>query len=237
MKEVIYTIPINDAYDVKCGCPVCRLEKKLDLESREYVMGAAMMEPDVRIETNRLGFCSRHFSEMLTMKNRLSLALMLQSYLGDLLEHGFKDNLTHVSKRDFEAISHKIHESSESCFICERVREKLGLYARNIVYLWESEPEFREKTRTQEYFCPKHLSLLLETAKPLISKRSYSAFLDDHFFATKKILAGLSDDVTKFCNSYNYMFRDIPLGDAKTSIERTIDFLNGDNVKNETENG
>ena len=65
MKETIYTIPINDAYDVKCGCPICTIEKKLETESLEYIMGAAMMEPDVRLETNRLGlrqkrFCADH---------------------------------------------------------------------------------------------------------------------------------------------------------------------------------
>lgn len=228
MKEVIYTIPINDAYDVKCGCPVCRLEKKLNDESAEYVMGAAMMEPDVRIETNRTGFCAKHFSEMLSMKNRLSLGLMLQSYLAELLEHGVISDTRHVSKREFEAISHKLTESSTGCFICERVNEKLELFIKNIIYLWESEKEFREKTRAQEYFCPKHLARLTQTAKTLISKRSYGQFLEDHFFSTRKILSELSEDVTKFCNSYNYMFRDIPLGDAKIAIERTIDFLNGD---------
>jgi len=234
MKEVIYTIPINDAYDIKCGCPVCRLEKKLNDDATEYVMGAAMMEPDVRIETNRLGFCSKHFSEMLGMKNRLSLALMLQSYLGEFLDKGIISDTSHISKKDMENISHKLLESTHNCFVCERVKEKLDLFIKNIVYIWESEPEFREKTRAQEYFCPKHLALLIETAKGLISKRSYSQFLGDHFYASRKILSALSEDVTKFCNSYNYMFRDIPLGDAKFAIERTIHFLNGDNVTNET---
>ncbi len=233
MKEVIYTIPINDAYDVKCGCPVCRLEKKLDEDACEYVMGAAMMEPDVRIETNRLGFCPEHFSIMLRMKNRLSLALMLQSYLGELLEEGVKDDIKHVSKKEFQAVSRKLSEASNSCFICERVREKLDLFAKNIIYIWQSEPEFREKTRAQEYFCPNHLSLLCETAKGILPKRCYTDFLKDHFFSSRKILEGFSEEVTKFCNSYNYMFRDIPLGEAKNSIERTIDFLNGDNREKE----
>ncbi len=228
MKEVIYTIPINDAYDVKCGCPVCRLEAKLDEEAREYVMGAAMMEPDVRIMTNRVGFCPRHFSEMLEMKNRLSLSLMLQSYLGELLADGIKKEYKHVSKKDFEKITNKVKDASHGCFICERVEEKLSLFAKNIVYIWQSEEEFREKTRAQEYFCPKHLALLFETAKGLLSKRNYAAFLNDHTSATRKILENLEDEVTRFCNSYNYKFRDVPLGDAKQAAEHTIDFLNGD---------
>ncbi len=227
MKEVIYTIPINDAYDVKCGCPVCRLEKQLETESLEYIMGAAMMEPDVRIETNKSGFCLHHLSIMLSMKNRLSLTLMLQSYLTELLDEGIIPECSHLSKKAFGAISNKLCRSSSGCFVCERVEEKLALYARNIVYLWESTPEFREKTRAQEFFCPKHLALLTKTAQELISKRNYSAFCNDHFAASRKILEGLSDEVDKFCNSYNYKFRDIPLGDAKLAAEHTIEFLKG----------
>ncbi len=225
MKEVIYTIPINDAYDVKCGCPICRIEKKLNTESLEYIMGAAMMEPDVRIETNKLGFCSEHFSAMLEMKNRLSLALMLQSYLAELQEKAFPEKTSFMTKKEFEGISAKLSESTQNCFVCSRVSEKLSQYIRNIIYLWQSDEEFREKTRAQEYFCPKHLSLLFESARNTLSKRNYGKFCDDHFIGTRRVLSSLSEDVTKFCNSYNYMFRDVPLGDAKFSAERTISFL------------
>lgn len=228
MKEVIYTIPINDAYDVGCGCPVCRLEKKLDLEAREYVMGAAMMEPDVRIMTNESGFCKRHFDEMLGMKNRLSLTLMLQSYLGDLLRDGVISDTKHISKKDFEKISDKLSRASDGCFICERTREKLDLYAKNIVYIWQSSEEFREKTRRQEYFCPNHLSLLTRWAKELLPKKEYSSFCTDHFAATRKILESLEDEVTRFCNSFNYKFRDVPLNEAEYAAEHTIKFLFGD---------
>ena len=84
MAEQIYTIPINEAFEQSGGCPLCRMKKKLERESLDYVMGAAMMDPDVRIRTNRLGFCRRHYDDMLSMKNRLSLALMLESHLDEV---------------------------------------------------------------------------------------------------------------------------------------------------------
>lgn len=228
MKEVIYTIPINDAYDVKCGCPVCRLEKQLEKDSLEYIMGAAMMEPDIRTETNKSGFCQKHFSDMLGMKNRLSLTLMLQSYLGEILSDGVPKKCDSITKKDFEKISEKLTRSTSGCFVCERVSEKLALYARNIVYIWQSTPEFREKTRSQEYFCPRHLALLTQTAKDIVPKKNFHEFCADHFSATRKILENLSDEVTRFCNSYNYLYRDIPLGEARLAAEHTIDFLGGD---------
>ena len=33
MKETIYTIPINEAFEVKCGCPLCTLRRKLEHDS------------------------------------------------------------------------------------------------------------------------------------------------------------------------------------------------------------
>lgn len=47
----------------------------------EYIMGAAMMEPDVRQDTNRLGFCFTHYQQLMMQNNRLSLGLMLNSHL------------------------------------------------------------------------------------------------------------------------------------------------------------
>ena len=51
MRESILTIPVTDIFEPKCGCPICRLRDTLEQRTVEYIMGAAMMEPDVRIET------------------------------------------------------------------------------------------------------------------------------------------------------------------------------------------
>lgn len=84
MRESILTIPVSEIFEPKCGCPICRMRDMLEERTIEYIMGAAMMEPDVRMETNRLGFCKIHFEQMRDCKNRLSLALMLQSHLQDI---------------------------------------------------------------------------------------------------------------------------------------------------------
>ena len=67
MQEKIYTIPVTEAFSKKSGCPFCALKNKLEDDERELIMGASMMEPDIRIKTNALGFCKRHFDKMLTM--------------------------------------------------------------------------------------------------------------------------------------------------------------------------
>ena len=68
MKDSIYTIPLSEVLEPKDGCPICRLRNILEDRCLEYIMGAAMMEPDIRIETNREGFCFPHFERMLKAK-------------------------------------------------------------------------------------------------------------------------------------------------------------------------
>ena len=81
MKEKIYTIPINDAFDIDCECPVCEFENQQEKQRIEYTLGASMMEPDSRIFTNKLGFCKHHTSMLLKCENKLSFALVLKTHI------------------------------------------------------------------------------------------------------------------------------------------------------------
>ena len=81
--EKIYTIPVNEAFDASaadksCGCPFCALYNGLEKKETDAILGAAMMEPDIRIETNKKGFCRTHYDLMFGYKNRLGLALIFQ---------------------------------------------------------------------------------------------------------------------------------------------------------------
>lgn len=58
MKEQIYTIPVNEVYDTDCECPLCELEKKLEKETLDYALGAAMMEPEFRMEQTKKAFAT-----------------------------------------------------------------------------------------------------------------------------------------------------------------------------------
>ena len=62
MREDICSIPISEIFEPKDGCPFCRMRDMLEDRMATYITGAAMMEPDVRVETNRLGFCHQILS-------------------------------------------------------------------------------------------------------------------------------------------------------------------------------
>ena len=64
MKETIYTIPVNEAFEKPCECPMCNLENRFENDRVNYYLGPSLMEPENRIETNETGFCAKHFKQM-----------------------------------------------------------------------------------------------------------------------------------------------------------------------------
>ena len=93
MRQDICTIPVSEIFEVNDGCPICRMRETVEKRIVDYIMGAAMMEPDVRIETNKLGFCERHFDMMLNTRGRLQLALILESHIDEIGKKIFDKNL------------------------------------------------------------------------------------------------------------------------------------------------
>lgn len=221
MREQIYTIPINEAFEKEDGCPLCRLHRDLEEKSLDYVMGAAMMEPDVRIATNQAGFCRAHLTRMEQMKNRLSLALMLQTRLPEVKKR-LESATAGLAKRP-EAI----RETAESCYVCNRAADFMGKYLQNILYLYRTEPSFQELFARQPFFCVPHLADLLETGKKALRGREYNQFCQVLNQVESAYLAQLQQDVDTFCKSFDYRYSGTDLSTAKTSCERASDFLSG----------
>lgn len=38
MRDNIYTIPVSEVFEPKCGCPICRLRDTLENRCVEYIM-------------------------------------------------------------------------------------------------------------------------------------------------------------------------------------------------------
>ena len=81
MAEKLYTIPVNEAFEAESECAVCTMYRSLEQDAVEFTMGPSYMEDDVRIATNRLGFCEAHIKQLYKKQNRLGLALMMLSHM------------------------------------------------------------------------------------------------------------------------------------------------------------
>ena len=231
MSEKIFTIPINEAFDKHDGCPMCRLHQALEETNLSYVLGAAMMEPDVRIKMNELGFCHDHFAKLRSMKNKLALALILESHLADVnkllqIEVGGKKSL--FSKKDPNAdAGEKLADLSDSCFACKRIRSTELRYFSNIAYLWDSDPKFHEKLKSQPYICVSHTAGILEAGKRELKAEKYQSLYEAITTLNRNYLEKLRADVTSFTVSFDHRNAGVPLtDDARESIEKALEFLN-----------
>ena len=83
MKEKLYTIPLNDAMMANDECPFCFVERKVEQDLMDFVLGSAAsyMESDVRDATDRAGFCRAHFKKMFDYGNTLGNAWILKTHL------------------------------------------------------------------------------------------------------------------------------------------------------------
>lgn len=224
MRESILTIPINEIFEPKCDCPICRMRNTLEEHTTEYIMGAAMMEPDVRIETNKLGFCHEHYSQLLKCKNRLSLALMLQTHLETLNKGVF------AKKGLFESKNKKVKEiasHNSTCFICSKVEWAMERLMVTVFDMYENSEDFRRLFSEQEYICLPHCELLINAAKEKMNKRYAPDFTAECIRLAKKQAELLYDDVSHFCSMFDYRNSgpDADWGNSKDSIERAIKFL------------
>ncbi|MCM1523553.1 MAG: DUF6062 family protein [Ruminococcus sp.] len=223
MRESILTIPISEILDPKEGCPICRMRDMLEQRTVEYIMGAAMMEPDVRIETNRAGFCSVHFSQMLRQKNRLSLALMLQTHLEETERRLFSRKKLFEPKN---AGLKKLSEINGSCFVCEKVDWGMERLMRTFFEMYGS-GDFRRLLGEQEYICLPHFDLLRSIAPNYLQKKDLESFEELCGELVRKYIEILYGDVSKYCSMYDYRNtgKDADWGNSKDSIERSIAFL------------
>ena len=159
MAEKIYTIPVNDAWNSECECPLCRLYKDLERDSIDFTMGPSYMEDDNREQTDRLWFCPPHVRMLYAEKNRLGLALMMNTHMnkaiGDIKEaaakgHAAKAGLFSRGGSGKSAVGTYIDQLENSCFICERIDLCVDRSEHLDILEWEEYNLFKPMTK-EEY--------------------------------------------------------------------------------------
>lgn len=223
MRDSILTIPISEILEPREGCPICRMRDMLEQRTVEYIMGAAMMEPDVRIETNRAGFCHTHFQQMMKQKNRLSLALMLQTHLEEVDRQLFSRKKLFEPKNARKA---KLSQINESCFVCEKVDWGMERLMRTFFEM-SSHSDIKQLLSEQEYICLPHFDLLQSLAPAYLQKYELDSFNKLISSLTENYIAVLYKDVSQYCSMYDYRNtgKDADWGNSRDSIERAVKFL------------
>lgn len=218
MKEDLCSIPINEVFEPRDGCPICRMRDVLEDRMATYITGAAMMEPDVRVETNRLGFCTRHFDQILARGSRLSVALILESLFQEVELEAFPE------KAPVKKVLAALNRRESSCFVCENLDRNMNHLLGSLVALWQSQEEFRTLYSSQPYICLPHYKLLLEAGQRM-GKKNFQIFQADTTRLASQYVHSLSQDVTHFCRMFDYRNAGGDWGNSRDAIERAITCL------------
>lgn len=226
MLEKLYTIPINEVFEEADGCPFCALYKRLEQNELELILGASMMEPDVRKITNQKGFCKEHFLKMHKAQKRLPLALMLESHLHEV-QKALKPSALSLKDRG-ETVSAAAKRLADSCYVCDRIEFHFEKMFANACLLYDQDADFRKKLQAQPFFCPEHYARYLTAAKSCMPKRSYTDFVDEIRKVEEAYLAALNERVSRFCQKFDYHHAGEAWGDEKNAVADTLSFFGVD---------
>ncbi|MCI5893646.1 MAG: DUF6062 family protein [Clostridiales bacterium] len=233
MKEELYTIPVNEAIEKDGECLFCTLNKKLENDILNYILGPSYMEEDIRGETDKIGFCREHYRQMHEAQNRLGVALMIDTHLKNLraeLETLLKADEAESSGKkglfkkpsDTPKSVDYLDNIENSCYACKRMKSRMDSYVDTFFYLWKRENEFKNKILSSKGFCISHFKMLIDEAKKRLSGDKYTDFLKSVSEVQMKNLDKLQEDVDWFIQKFDYRFKDEPWKNSKDALPRAI---------------
>ena len=237
--EKIYMIPVNDAYDSDCECPLCTLRDNSEKDYLDYYLGPSLMEPDTRIKTNKTGFCPVHMGMLNNSEaGRLGLGLMLHTHLKDMdqevcgtLANSVPEGSGGLFKgKDYKT---KLNQAADlidrrvaTCPICDNMKDAMGHYIDVIIWMYKHDDSFRSKFRNKTCCLP-HTSRLMRAAASL-SQADAKEFVTDILNNAQASFKTLEDDVEWFTLKFDYRNKDKPWGNSKNAIQRSMRFLSSD---------
>lgn len=235
MKEQLYTIPVNDAFAVDCECPVCSMYDSLERDAIEFTMGPSYMEDDIRMETNKIGFCGHHVKQLYKHQNRLGLALILHTHmqrtnrdLEELLssDKPAKKGLFSKKTENVSPVTEYIENLNHSCYICNRIDRIFSRYLATIYHCYEHDEEFRRKFASSKGFCTKHFGMLYEGATSALSGKRLPEFIQTLNQVYLTNMKRVTDDLEWFTDKFDYRNEDKPWKNSKDALPRSMNKTN-----------
>lgn len=235
MKEQLYTIPVNDAFDTECECPICAMKQSLETDTIEFTMGPSYMEDDIRMETNKIGFCAPHMKKLYEYQNRLGLAMVLQTHMDEVIKQiesmskHSKPSHTPLFKKkgDSSPLTSYIKKLETTCFVCNRIDRMFDRYLVTLFYLYKNDDAFRTKFKQSNGFCLNHYAILFDQSGSQLSGDMQADFIKNlnEVFLTN--LKRVRQDLEWFTNKFDYRYVNEPWKNAKDALPRSIHKVNG----------
>jgi len=230
MKEYIHTIPVLDALRDPQGCAFCVMHNRIEEHAIQFIMGPAYMEDDVRMETNRMGFCDTHLAAMYAEQNRLGLALMLHTHMKQLNKDlsaivKNKASTSFFSKdtgNPLGKIQSHMDTTNESCYVCKRVRHTFGLYIGTFLHMWVKGGEDAKIIKSQKGYCLPHFSQLLSLAAKELGRSRRDSFMEEIVQPQLAHMKELEEDLDWFTQKFDHRNANEPWKNSKDALPRAL---------------
>lgn len=227
LKEHIYTIPITDALNEECGCVLCSIEKKLESEAITYFLGASLMEPDAREDTNKNGFCRPHTKMLYEGGNSLGLSLILETHIKEFSKNFVLNEKTGLFKKpDTKETAKKIDDAVKSCSVCNKLNSQMEAVARNLIYLISKEKDFKEKFFEKGALCAEHASLVLSLCEKELGAKKGTDLYNEISAMQRAYLEELYNNLHAFVISFDYRSNgEKPSEKVKASLGEAVKYI------------
>lgn len=241
MKEKLYTIPLNDAVNAHDECPFCFIERKVEQDLMDFVLGSgsSYMEADIREMTDKAGFCRDHFKKMFDYGNTLGNAWILKTHYRKMIKEmqeqfasfhpgraSLKDKFRKSAQSD-NPIGIWISQKEESCYICSQYKDTYQRYLDTFFYMYKRDEEFREKLSNCKGFCLPHFKDLCEAADVQLSAKEKEAFYGFMLPLMENNMKRIAEDVAWLVEKFDYRNKDADWKNSKDAIQRAMQKLKG----------
>ncbi len=242
MSEKLYTIPINDAVSAADECPFCYIERSIEQDLMDFVLGSgsSYMESDVREKTDKAGFCRAHYKKMFDYGNTLGNAWIMKTHLNAIRSeadkafsqykpgiNGVKAILKKSEAGGSNSITSWIRKRQETCFICDGFRDHYDRYMKTFFDMYHKDSEFADKLRKSKGFCLVHFSDIMGYAGDHLSESKQQEFADTFIPLMKGQLDRLYEDVSWLIEKFDYQNKDADWKNSKDALQNCMQKLKG----------
>jgi hypothetical protein len=243
MKEKLYTIPLNDAVNAGDECPFCFVERSVEQDLIDFILGAgsSYMEADIRDLTDREGFCRAHWQKLYDYGNTLGNGWILKTHYLRLINEmkgefkkyapaktSLKNKFSKNNDRNLtNPLAVWAQEKSESCYICRAFAETYARYMDTFFVMYKGDADFRERVGRSKGFCLTHFGDLCEAADRKLSDKEKTDFYPMLFKLMEENMERLAGDVAWLVEKFDYRNKDADWKNSRDAIQRGMQKIKG----------
>lgn len=241
---------IHDAYAAGGECPLCTVMNEANQRYVSSFRGMRVMAPEVRVQTNKTGFCPQHYEELYRGEGKLGLSLMVHTHIHYALpwlrkqltqatslkdttpEHQWKRWIRRLLRAGTDSsalntLASSLTQFLNRCYICDLLSGDLDRYTFTVLYLWQHDPEFLPTLRNSKGFCLSHFAALLEQARRTLSTSRQSQWLQVIVPLMIENLERLEREVYAFTQMYHHTDTHQPTEAEQSALKRTLQKMCG----------